>query len=599
LSGRRVRLLRYLRRPDRDERGATALIVAILLSLVLLTVSAFAIDLGMQRAGRRDMQAVADMVALDMGRLIDGRTRAEIEAGDGDDPSASAQLNWSVANNDDHTVGDPPAVTAYWVELDADGTYPQVGGIPVQVGSGEVPTGVVVRAATDVGFVFSGVTGVASGDVERTAVAQAEESACFSIGSYAARLDTSSSPLLNGILEGVLGGGIDLDAVSYQGLVDADVSLLDIALELGLGSVDELLSSNINAGTFLIAAANVLQADGTSDANVLNLVAAQLGGLSIDIGDLVSAEPGSGAAETATINALDLLAGTVLIANGSNALSIPALTASLPLSGTGLTTSLSLIEKARQRCGRRGGTADTAQVAATIDGTIVSGQTALGLPLTGTTAIAVNVASAHGVLTDIICGSETPSDPSGEDVQVTSGLVGASAEVDLSVNASTNSSTNVGGLIGGITSLLNLLGLNQIASITISGSIGLRVSTGDPSTIKTAEIRVPNNPPDWDEPISLGSGDLGLNTASVTTTSNTLVVTATNFLGLNVSLNASQTLGIITNLVSSMTSTVLNPLVTALNDTVLHPLFGLLGLSVGGADVFGQKPYCSNPSLVG
>lgn len=599
MSKRSVRLQRFIERRDHDERGATVILVALLTTLVLLMVAAFAIDLGMQRSGRRDMQAMADMVALDMGRLIDGRTRAEIEAGDADNPSASAQLNWSVANNDDDTIGDSPAVTAYWVELNDDGTYPVAGGIPVQVAASEVPTGVVVRAGTDVGFGFAGITGVASGDVERFAVAQAEESACFSIGSYAARLDTSSSALLDGILEGMLGGGVNLDLLSYTGLVDADISLLDLAIELGLGSVDELLTTQVNAGTLLIAAANVLQADGVSNANVLNLVGAELGGIAISLGDLVTAEPGTGAAETATINVLDLLAGTVLVANGTNAISIPGLSANLPLSGTGLTSSISIIEKAKQRCGKRGTTADTSQVAASINGTLLSGQSALGLPVTGTTAIALNVASAHGTLTDIVCGSETAADPSGEDVQVTSGLVGASAAVNLTVNASTNNSGDVGGLIGGITSLLNLLGLNQIASIEIHGSIGLRVETGDPSTIKTAQIRVPNNPATWDDPISLGSGDLGLNTASVTTTSNTLTVTAKNFLGLNVSLNATQTLGIITNLVSSMTSNVLNPLVTSLNNTLLNPLFDLLGISVGGSDVFGQRPYCSNPLLVG
>lgn len=375
------------------------------------------------------------------------------------------------------------------------------------------------------GFGFAAITGVASGDVERRAVAMAEESACFSLGSYAARLNTTSSVLLDGILEGILGGGADLDVLSYTGLVNANVSLLDIALQLGLGSVDELLGTSVNAGTLLIAAANVLQADGTSHANILNMVGASLGGLTINIADLIDADPGV----------------------------------------------------------RRG----------------LSSTSVLGLPVNGTTAIRANVASARGTLTDIICGSETAADPSGEDVQVTSGLVGASAEVNLTINATTDNSTNVGGLIGGITSLLNLLGLNRIASIEIHGAIGLKVETGDPSTVKNAQIRVPNNPADWSDPVPVGSGDIGINTASVTTTNNTLTVTAKNFLGLNVSLNATQTLGIITNLISSITSNVMNPLVTALDTNILRPLLDALGVEVGGTDVFGQRPFCSEPSLVG
>lgn len=594
----RTGLLRAPRRGDRDEHGAVALLVAIVMTL-LLAVSAFAIDLGMERAGRRDMQALADMVALDMGRMIDGRTRAQLEAGGSGEPSAASQLSASVSRNSGETLGDAPTVRAYWVKVAADGTYPAAGGVPVQVASTEAPNGVVVTAGTSIAFALGGITGTSSGSVQRSAVATAEESACFSLGSYAARLDASSSALLNPILNGILGGGANLDVLSYTGLANANVSLLDIATQLGLGSVDQLLSSNINAGTFLIAAANVLQADGTSNADILNLVAAKLGGVSIDLGDLVSAEPGAGAAETATINALDLLTGTILIANGTNALSIPGLATNLPLSGTGLTTSLSLIEKARRRCGKKGSAAETAQLALSINGNILSSQSVLGVPVTGTTKTSITAASAKGTLTDIICGSETAADPSGEDVSVTSGVVGASTELNVSLNGATNATGNVNSLLSGITSLLNLLGLNKIASITITGSVGLKVVTGDPSTIKTAQIRVPNSPVDWDHGVSTGSGDLGLNTASVTTTSNTLVVTAKNFLGLNVSLNATQSLGIITNLLSSVTSSLLDPLLTAVNNNLLHPLYDLLGLTVGGADVYGERPYCSNPLLVG
>ena len=47
--------------------------VAIMLT-VLMGASAFAVDIGMQRVARRDMQALADAVALDVARLLDGRT---------------------------------------------------------------------------------------------------------------------------------------------------------------------------------------------------------------------------------------------------------------------------------------------------------------------------------------------------------------------------------------------------------------------------------------------------------------------------------------------------------------------------------------------
>ncbi len=594
MSRLRRQLARVLRRPERDERGATAVFVAIVMGVVLLMITAFTIDLGMQRSGRRDMQAVADLVALDMGRLIDGRTKAEIETGNAKKPSAATQLGWSMANNDNDVIGSSLSVTAYWVELNTDGSYAEAGGVPVEVSSGGVPTGVVVRAMADVGFAFAGVTGIASGDVERTAVALADESACFRLGSYAARLDSSSSALLNSVLGGILGGGVNLDVLSYTGIANANVSLLDIALEMGFGSVDELLAANVTAGSLLIAAADVLQADGTSHANILNMVGVALGGLSINVADLISAEPGTGAAETATINAFDLLAGTVLIANGTNAIAIPALTATLPLTGTNLTTSLSIIEKPRQRCGKRGGTADTAQVALAINGDIANA-TVLGLTATGTAAVNVNVASARGVLNDIICGSETAADPSGEDVAVTHGLVTASAAVSLGVNGTVLGSGSLGPLLNGLTSLLTL-----VASIEIHGNVTITAGTSEHATPKTAQIRVPNDPATWDDPISLGSGDLGLNTVAPTVTWNSgPTITAKNILGLNVNLNVNQQATIITNLVSSLVTSRLNPLLTAVNSNLLQPLMAVLGLSIGGADVFGHPPFCSEPSLVG
>ena len=49
-----------------------------LLLVVLVPSSAMAVDLGMQRVVRRDMQTLADVVALDVVRLVDGRTASQI-----------------------------------------------------------------------------------------------------------------------------------------------------------------------------------------------------------------------------------------------------------------------------------------------------------------------------------------------------------------------------------------------------------------------------------------------------------------------------------------------------------------------------------------
>src|SRR5205823_14901385 len=74
------------------DRGAVLAIVAICLGF-LITITAITVDLGRLSLRRRDMQAIADMVALDMARLANGRTTSEIMSSA--DPSWAAELDRS------------------------------------------------------------------------------------------------------------------------------------------------------------------------------------------------------------------------------------------------------------------------------------------------------------------------------------------------------------------------------------------------------------------------------------------------------------------------------------------------------------------------
>src|SRR5688572_6858722 len=57
----------------RDERGLTLPIMALMIGTIVIFTS-MAVDLGRQRADRRLAQAGADIVALDMMRIVEGRT---------------------------------------------------------------------------------------------------------------------------------------------------------------------------------------------------------------------------------------------------------------------------------------------------------------------------------------------------------------------------------------------------------------------------------------------------------------------------------------------------------------------------------------------
>ena len=164
-----------------DERGAVAVLTAFLM-VVVLGVGALVVDLGMQRAARGDMQGLADLVALDLARDLDGRTVAQLQPVLTADAALSVQRNRSVLGEG------APQLGIEMGQLGPTGIF-----VPMTTG---VPTAVRVQAATKVAFAFAGITGVKDGAVARSAVANKEASACYTVGSYAASLDTQNSLLL-------------------------------------------------------------------------------------------------------------------------------------------------------------------------------------------------------------------------------------------------------------------------------------------------------------------------------------------------------------------------------------------------------------------
>ena len=229
--------------------------VAIIM-VVLVGISAIAVDLGMQRVARRDMQALADPVALDLARLVDGRTANAINAGSGGAVPLNAAKNASVARNSGSTLGSPPVVTAVLIWLDANGdpVLNPNGSVKQVTGSG-IPDAVYVTAETSVDFAFA--TG--SGGAGRSAIGTSSSNACFKLGSFAAALNPSNSL----ILQGYLNDALKLNVVGYEGLANASVTLGALAAELGVGSVEGLANlKNLSLQRLFLATASALQKGG-------------------------------------------------------------------------------------------------------------------------------------------------------------------------------------------------------------------------------------------------------------------------------------------------------------------------------------------------
>ena len=556
-------------RRTRGERGAILPMVALLLS-VLMGAAAMAVDLGQLRVGRVDMQSLADMVSLDLARKIDGRQTQVIQA-----DLLWAQARAQSVERNAGTYGLPPTVTA---EL---GTFDSTANLFTPTTGAVVPTAVRVTAVTSVAFAFRS----GGGTVARSAVAMSDSTACFMLGSYAAAVRSGESALLSSVL-GQVNSSLDLGVVGYTGLLDANVNLTDVAARLGIGTVTQLAGSTVAIKDLYLAMASVLQTGGNAvDAAVLSQLAVSVATLGqVDVGKVLQADTATSRGVDATVNAIDVIAGSAMLFTGSHAVTVPNLATSVPgLLST--TSSLSIIEAPQLACSRANPTpmreAKTSQVAATVGGRLgdvalptVGVGTKAGSPTGRPLGLTLSLASAAGHLTQVTCAnpaSTAPVSAHSITLATTSGLLAADLTVPLAVS----------GKIGAPP----LLGL---VSFTIGVDVKVSAASAAGQTRSTT-ITVP--PQQFDTAYSAGSGSLSLAGGSVTRSG--LTVTAT-LLGVPVTLPAAT----VDSILSAAVSTVVTPLVNQLDAGVVKPLANLTGTRIAGADVIAlSKPHCSVPVL--
>lgn len=527
------------------ERGSVLPLVAICLT-VLVTCTALTVDLGRVGTLRRDLQNVADAAALDLVRLVDGRTAAAI-VGDG---RWAATLQAALDRNG-FAVGGAAAVTARLGRYDAgtDTFTPTAGG--------EVPSAVSVEVTDRVEHQLApgGTT------TSRHAVAAQSASAGIQVGSFAARLDPGSSALLGPLLGDALG----VDVVGYRGLAGGRIGIEALATELGLSlaSPEELLATELELEELVEAQATLLRRAGdVARAHVLDALALRLPPTAgpVALGDLITiGAGGAAAAAAATVDVLELLTTAALVSDGDHALSLPGLALGVP--GVAATTvGLQVVEAPRLAFGGPGTTVRTAQVRLTARVDLAAAGLA-GARLD----LAVEVASAEVVVDAISCGT-----PQTLDLRATTGLV----DTDLSV------STQLA---------VDLLGL---ASVTVADAT-ITATAGRAAGAATVGFVLPPDP--FGEPWTISSGTLGIGDLVLTPT-----VTVLPAAQLPPLLRTA--LGLVTSTAGTVATTVLSPLVaatlTTLDATVVRPLLSLLGVTAPGADVTPLSVRCTGPRLL-
>ena len=569
----------------RDEGGAVAILTAICLVLVV-TAAAFAVDLGMQRVVRSDMQALADAVALDAARLLDGRTAGDVRAGSDGRPSLASVVEASWERNKDSALGDVDEPETRLVTLveDDNGAYEAA---PGEVADGDIPDAVVVTVSGSVGFAFS--TG--SGGATRSAIGTNQHTACFSLGSFAAAVDGGDAQVvaaLNGLL------GVDLTLASYQALANADVTLDQLAATGQAGTVDQLLTGSVTIASVYAATVAALDAEGDDAAvtamNGLVGAVANLG-QPLVLGNVLAVDPDDDAALGVDIKVLDLVAGTALVANGTNAVAVPSLSAGTATVGTA-TSTLAVTQRAQIACGAVGeATARTSQVS----GTLVLPLTlpnVNGFTATTTGAVlTVGAGDAEGTLTSPVpaCASGTAAAPDTLNVAVTADAATLSAAVPLHLKKT----------------VLVPYGLGTL-SVDVSFDVDIPASvTPLAAGSGTAALSVP---PNDDTPESIGNAvQLSpFSTAGTPTKSNFKVELTgggsvpgalAGTVSAVVDPLVSTTLGLVN---TTVVGQALNPLISSLNTDLLGPLSTLLGVKVSGADVFAVgRPACESPRIAG
>ncbi|GAA1521666.1 hypothetical protein GCM10009788_26900 [Nocardioides humi] len=313
---------------------------------VLLVSGAFAVDLGMQRVARADMQALADVVALDLARELDGRTvNALVDV-------LEEKKERSLARNHDMVGSAKPDLAVTMGVLSETGQF-------TELLSG-APTAVRVVAGTRVSFAFGGVTGVDSGRAERRAVAVLDGGVsgyCFKVGSYTGVQGALFATLVNGIFGrwgefNSMFTNSTVSYVDYAAMANVNVDLVDLARQLG-HTVRTLSESTVDAGSFFRALHAVLPAGTpTSVANALQGFFTYARPKTIRMGNVIAVtSDGSGAG--VTVNVLDMVANALKDVNGSTQRYVDSNWISLPLM-TNLGGGFTLAPGARQFCANAG-----------------------------------------------------------------------------------------------------------------------------------------------------------------------------------------------------------------------------------------------------
>lgn len=594
------------RHGDRD-RGQVLPMVGIVL-VVLITFTSIALDLGYQRVERRDMQAVADVVALDLSRLLDGRTGNALRDPMRDSASASATRNGHAvsASNVSLVFGDAADVckgsgdivsrclTVEMGTVDPNRVFTPLGApCNSSTSSTCVPTAVRVWAGTDVDYFFR----PGSGDTRRSAVAGNEARAQFEVGAWLANAGGVQGSLIDQLFDNALGANV----LSPNGLVNTRIGLGELQTAIGLIMPSGGADTVVTARDYLLIGAKAAELGGdTASATLLNGAAnvANQTSTELTLGELTQMYfQGSEAVAGGSVNLFGYIQSGVLLMDGSQVLSLTD--AGITLAGlANPTATVSVVQPSTmsafgpvgiEAANQQLGISIRPNLAATGSGSVNScdvrnlssliggllscvlgiGGIVLGnapIPVgfsinSGNSVFQVTGARAVGRLTAINCGS-TPS------ITITPvSFTPASVTANLTLAGTVT--------VGNLTRTVTVV---QPLAFALSGSASAQTFLDpsqfhQPRTVGSTNVGFANS-------VQIGTPAVTIDNAGITGTALTELTNT------------------IAPVLRDAVTTALNPTLAAIDD-LMSVVTTQIGVNVGGADITAHVRECLSPELVG
>lgn len=572
-----------------SSRQANFAVMTALFAPVAITLTAFAVDEGALYTERRAAQSLVDLAAITAAANIN-KADAAVLATFADNGMGAVTILGSGGSTQ-------PSSGQAVVEV-LRGRYAANGAVAAsgRFEAGKQPYNAVQVSMRKVGHLYFGGAIMAPPVIGTTAIASTKAEAAFSVGSRLLKLDGG---IANAILGALVGGNIKPDVMDYNALVSADIDVLSFVdalatqLHVKAGTYSDVLASEATIGQIATAMANV---PGMDHASKLALQAVALGAgktVKVPLKHLVDLGPvgnlGLGqkpAGLTVAANALSMLTAGAALANGSHQVEVD-LAATIPgLSAVTLDLAIGEPEQFSPwlAVGEAGTVVRTAQTRIKLIATVSPGTSALGggiKLLSVKLPLHVEVAHAEARLADISCPTGRP-----DSMKVTVAAQPGIASLRLAESDGS-----------GFADFTRPLSFHE-ATIA-EASIKLLLLSIDLLKIKgQAFVAIENMTP---QNLTFSRSDIdGKKIKTVSTRDAAKSLTTSLVSNLSLSVNAAG-LGID---VTSLLGTVKPAVVTTLNavaepvDTLLNSVLGLVGVSLGQADVRVTGASCGRSVLV-